>query len=290
MKILILGGNRNFGKIVLEDLLKKNHTIYLVNRNTKKKNITHKNLKHICCDRKELKKYLHFFKNINFDFIFDNIAYKLNDVKKLHILLKNKFNHYIFTSSIITYLNSNNKVEVKEKDWSKGKISNEWIREKNYKKIDLNYARNKRNIEKYLISNKKINFTIMRVPNVIGKDDFSKKTQRLLAYPFFKKKNKIKGSDYLQFIYKPDLVKIIVKIIHKKQNARQIFNVANKKIKVEDFFQKIKNHKNFPKKKYKKYVNFDFPMPTNSLLNCDLVTKKFSFKFTSVNKIIKTIY
>ena len=290
MKVLILGGNRNFGKIVLETLLKKNYEIYLVNRNTKKKNIRHKNLKYICCDRNKLSRYHHLFKNIKFDFIFDNIAYKLRDVKNLHKLLNKKFKHYIFTSSIITYLNFNDKSEVKEKDWFKGKINKQWILNKNYKKIDLNYAKNKRRIEKYLISNKKINYTILRVPNVIGKKDFSKKTERLLAYPFFKRNNIINGDDYLQFIYKPDLVKIIVKIIKKEKNVKQIFNVANKKIKVKDFYNNLKNLKSFPKKKYKKYYNLDFPMPTNSLLNCDLVSNKLGFKFTSINKIIKTIY
>lgn len=290
MKVLVLGGNRNFGKLVLEILLKKKHEVYLVNRNSKKNNIKHKNLKHICCDRSNLYRYKKVFENINFDFIFDNIAYKLKDVKKLHKLLNNKFKHYIFTSSIITYLSSNDKFEVKEKDWFNSKITQNWILKKNYKKIDLNYARNKRNIEQYLIKKKKINYTILRVPNVIGKNDFSKKTERLLAYPFFKEKNNVDGNDYLQFIYKPDLVKLILKIIEGQSNIKQIFNVGNKKIKIKNFYFKLKKMNNFPKKKYKKFENADFPMPTNSLLNCNLVSKKLNFKFTTLNKIIKSIY
>ena len=99
MNLLFIGGNRYFGKEVLNRLLKKNLNIYLVNRNTKKETIKHQNLIHIICDRNNLIKYENIFENIVFDYVFDNIAYNLDDVKYLFKFLRNKIKHYIFTSS-----------------------------------------------------------------------------------------------------------------------------------------------------------------------------------------------
>ena len=109
MNLLFIGGNRYFGKEVLNRLLKKNLNIYLVNRNTKKETIKHQNLFHIKCNRNDLIKYENIFENVVFDYVFDNIAYNLNDVKYLFKILRNKIKHYIFTSSSITYLGLNDK-------------------------------------------------------------------------------------------------------------------------------------------------------------------------------------
>ena len=110
MKILFLGGNRYFGKKVLELLSKdkKNH-IYLINRgnrvNLKKKNITH-----LKSERNDLKKLKTFLKDKYFDVVFDNIAYELRDVKNLLKILDNRFTKYIFSSTIMVKpIISNNK-------------------------------------------------------------------------------------------------------------------------------------------------------------------------------------
>tara|TARA_B110001452_G_C15135260_1_gene395388 strand:- start:26 stop:895 length:870 start_codon:yes stop_codon:yes gene_type:complete len=288
MNLLFLGGNRYFGKAVLTRLLKKNFNIYLVNRNTKKEIIKHQNLVHISCDRKELTKYEDILKNVTFDHVVDNIAYNLEDVKYLFKILNNKIKHYIFTSSSITYLGLNDKVEVKEKDWPKGRINKSMI--KKYNKKDIRYALNKRKIEKFLIGNKKINSTILRFPNVVGKNDFSNKTQKLLDYPFGKINNPdISEDDYIQFIFKEDLVKAIIKVIEIKLKKTDTFNIANEKIKIKDFYKKLYNHRKLLFKKKKFLLYRKFPLPVNSLLNCKKIEKKINIKFSSINKILNLI-
>ncbi len=289
MNILILGGNRYFGKSVLEELLKEKHKIYLINRNTKKKKFRHNNLIHIISDRKNINNLKPLFKNINFDFVLDNIAYKLNDVKILHKLLKKKIKHYIFTSSVITYLNSNDCYEAKETDWFKGKINNNWIKIKKFKDIDIQYAKNKKKIENYLIKNNTIKYTILRVPNVIGKNDFSNKTQRLLNYPYNEKfETDISGDDLMQFILKEDLVKVITRIIKKNPKNSEIYNVGNKKIKIKEFYKKLKMSKYNRKNKFVEPNNI-FPFSLNNLMNCNKVKKKLNIKFTSINKTLRLI-
>lgn len=290
MNLLLLGGNRNFGKLVLNELIKKNNFIYLVNRNNQKKKYKSKKIKHICCDRKKLYKFKNLFKNIKFDYVIDNIAYNLKDVKELHKLLDGKIKHYIFSSSSLTYLNLNDNYDIKEMEWKKGKVTKKWILKKGYKNNDINYAKNKRKIEQYLINSKKIHSTILRIPNVIGKPDFSKKTERLIAFQFNNNNKNIDRNDFIQFIYKPDLVKVFIKLIEKKTKESQIFNVANKKIRIKDFYKKISKLDKFYKKKYLPYVNDKFPLPLNSPINCEKIKKNMNINFTSINKVINSIY
>ena len=287
MNILFLGGNRYFGKEILISLLKKKHKVFLINRGSKFNQLNHKHLIYLKCDRKNIKQLKDLYRDVFFDVIFDNIAYKLEDVKILLKVFKGKFKHYIFTSSVITYLGLYDKIEVKEKDWSKGKVNRSMINK--FKPIDISYAINKRKIEKFLINNKKIKSTILRIPAVIGINDFSKKTERLIAFQFNKNKN-IDWDDFIQFIYKPDLVKVIIKLIEKKNKESQIFNVANKKIKIKDFYKKISKLDKFYKQKYLLYVNDKFPLPLNSLINCEKIKKNMNINFTSINKVIKSIY
>ena len=286
MNILFLGGNRYFGKKVLNQLLKTKHKIFLINRNNNKLKYKNDNLIHIKSDRNSLNKKKNRIKNIFFDVIFDNIAYKLSDVIKLHRLLKNNYNHYIFTSSIITYLNLNNGYEVKESEWYKGRI-NKFVNSR-YDNYQLKYAINKKKIENYLINNKNINSTILRVPAVIGKNDFSKKTEQLLNFSQNKiKKDTLNG--YIQFIFEQDLSKIISKLICKKAYGSDVFNIANKKIKIKDFYIKVnKIRKKFKKKnKISKYNSF--PIPINSLMNCNKIKKKLKVKFSSMEKGLTTV-
>ena len=284
MNILILGGNRYFGKEILKKLLSKNHKIYLVNR-CKKKNLSHKNLKIICDDRKNIKKYEHLFENVYFEKIFDNIAYDVQEVKSLINFLKGKFYHYILTSSSISYLDKSLVHETKEKDWNYGKLTS--IFKAKYNSKDIKYAINKRKIEKFVIKKRNILSTILRIPNVIGKNDFSKKTTKLFAYNYNFLNNKNFGNRFIQFVFKDDLVRIILKIIYSKPCKKEEYNIANEKIMVKDFYSLVKKNPKI-RKKYP-ILNNEFPIPTDSLINCQKIKKKFGIKFSSLNKILNLI-
>ena len=285
MKILVLGGNRFFGKSVLLKLLqnKKNH-IFLINR-TKSK-FKEKNITQINVDRKQINRIKAEFKKITFDVVFDNIAYQLKDVKNLEKIFKGKIKHYIFTSSVMTYLNLNQNCEVTEKDWFKKKSI------RNMKNIyfskEINYAKNKEKIEKYLINKSKLNYTILRIHNVIGNDDFSSKTKKLFSFNLENLgKNILSQPNYIQFCFKEDLIKIIIKIINKKKHTKNSFNVGNHKINLNNFFAKLKK-KNFKKDRIIKDKKI-FPLPINILLDSAKIEKYLNFKFTSINKVIEKI-
>ena len=279
MNILFLGGSRYFGKTVLDEILKeKKNFVFLVNRNSQKINYKKKNLVHISCDRKDLHLYKKEMQKKIFDVVFDNIAYKVKDVKKLHQLLKGRIKHYIFTSSIMTYLNLSYNFDVKEKDWNRHKTTKGML--KNWRSSEINnYAKNKIKIEKYLLSKNDVNSTILRIHNVVGKNDFSNRTKKLLSFPLSDvKKNNISNNDFIQFCLKNDLVKVILKIFQKKIKKTNVYNVANRKMKTNDFFKNLKENS----KNNKKNI---FPYQINILMDCSKIEKDLKFKFSLINKI-----
>ena len=129
--------------------------------------------------------------------------------------------------------------------------------------------------------NTKIKKTILRIPAVIGNNDFSDKTSKMLNYNYLKyKESHFSKNDKVQYIFKDDLIKIFTKLIEFKEDKSSSYNIANDEIKVKEFYDKLMN------KKCTKNLNKVFPLPINSLLDTSKVKKKFNFKFSSVNKVI----
>ena len=112
MKILFFGGNRYFGRTILNLLSRnKKNLIYLVNR-ANKKNFLKKNIKLLKVDRTNFNDLKKKISGMQFDVVFDNIAYKKKDVNNLFKILKNNYKKYIFSSTVLA--GNINSVSVKE--------------------------------------------------------------------------------------------------------------------------------------------------------------------------------
>jgi len=289
MNILLLGGNRFFGKKLLKKLsTSKTINIYVLNRGNKKieTNIyKKKNVIFLRCDRKnkvEMKKIL---QNIKFDLIFDNCAYEVNDVKNLLQIVNNKNVVYLFSSTVMSYLNLYLKETLHERRWHAGSSTRKM--KGIYMDHELNYAKNKRKIEKFLIKNKKIKYIILRIHNVIGIDDFSKKTFKLFMSNIVQaKKYNINEYDNFQFTYDQDLIKIIYQLIISYPKKSDVFNICNDPISVKQFYR-LKNR--YFKKKSTMINDEKFPFPKNVIMNNTKIKNKLNFGFTPITKIIKKI-
>ena len=130
MNILIFGGNRYFGKEVVKNLVQKNNKIYLINRGNLQ-NLKNKKIYHIKTDRKNLNKVINQINNIYFDVVLDNSSYNILSVKKVFKLLGKNIGHYIYLSTILSYLGLSYKNFVDERSWFKIKSL------KNLKKITM---------------------------------------------------------------------------------------------------------------------------------------------------------
>lgn len=270
MKILFLGGNRYFGKEIVSLLSKnKKNQIFLINRGNNK-NLNKKNIFHLKVDRGEINKIKFFIEKNYFDIVFDNIAYKLNDVKKLLKIVGNNYNTYFFTSTIMVKIlnDKNSKVLLR-----------------NYTKNELNYGKNKLKIEKFLKDKKIKNYRIIRPHSVFGSNDFSGKSKDIIHTS--KQdivKFKIKDSDKLQFIYEEDLIKIIYKLITNYKSLKfKVLEIANNHILFKNFKKlSIQSNKTIMRKKYPFPINLTIP-PNKKIKNI------ISFNFSKVNFVVKKV-
>lgn len=289
MNILFIGGNRYFGKKLVKKLsFIKRYKIFILNRGNKKldKDLINKdNIYFIKCDRKNKTDLIKKIENLKIKIVIDNCAYTLSDVHNLIYALKNQKFYYIFTSTVMTYLNLYYDKELKEKDWLISK-STKNMRLK-YLSHEIEYAKNKRKIEKYLISQKNIQYLIFRVHNVLGSNDFSGKTLKFLTSSFDQVNEFLdKKNNYFQYIFDEDLVNIIYHFIITKPKVSKIYNLCNDPIEVKDFYN---TKSQYITEKYNTFVDSKFPFPINVIMNNNKIKKEVKFKFTKLDKILKKL-
>ena len=275
MNILIFGGNRYFGKEIVKKLILKNNCLYLVNRGNLK-NVQSKKIKLIKLDRNKITTKNNIFKNIIFDVVLDNSSYDVKSVKKVFKLLDKNMKHYIYTSSILSYMNLSYKNFVDEKSWYKKKNTKNM--RKNYNEGIIRYGLKKEKAEKFIINQKSISYTILRPHTVIGKDDFSLRTKNFLKFNF--KLLNFNKKQFIQFCYKEDLIQIIMKLIYKRKKNSNVYNVCNDAISIADTSKILKNSgKN----------KFGFPLPIDALMSNRKICKSLNFKFKNSLHVIRKL-
>jgi len=181
----------------------------------------------------------------------------VNDMKRnlfstivlLDFYLKKKSKQFIYASSMSVY--GDKRKKVKETD--------------SCKPISF-YGLTKLSSEKFIsmFSNKKINYTILRLFNVYGEgqslDNLKQGMIRIYLTQIFKNKNLIvKGSlkRFRDFIHINDVNKILQKVIGNKNCINKIFNVGfGKKYLVKDVVNLIRKKS---RKKFKVFVKTNTP-------------------------------
>lgn len=282
MKLLFLGGKRILGNNILRKIYRiKKLKIYVLNKNK----ISNKNkiprIKYLLGDRKKKIKIFNLINKYKFDIIFDNNCYDYNDYKLIKKnLLRYKKTFYFFTSSIITYLNFSKTMS--ESDFfNKLKIN---------KFIPKQLAFAKRKIEIDLIKKIKTNFCILRMHNIIGKNDHSNKTKFIkLIDQNYLERNGISGKALFQFAYIEDAANIIKKLITnlmRKKTLQKAYNIANDPISFENLIS-------LKKKMYKKsYMlnKLNREVLENIIVSNSKIKNHLNIKLTPNKKIIKKIF
>ena len=102
------------------------------------------------------------------------------------------------------------------------------------------------------------------------------------------KKNNFSKFDKFQYVFKDDLVKICLKLIETKNLKTSSFNIANKKIQIKKFYNKLRKVKR-KTININKNVNEPFPIPVNSFIASEKIKKELNFRFSSVDKVTKSL-
>lgn len=166
MKILIIGGNKFFGKKLAQLLVRAHHQVTLLNRGNTDDGLGN-SVERIFCDRNDFKKLTKELAHKTWDVVVDQICYDYQTAKKACDLFKDKTNHYIFTSSQSVYEAG---AALKEDDFN----PKQHIFEQE-ETAASNYAEAKRQAEVAFTKYAPFKTTFVRFPIVIGEDDYTER-------------------------------------------------------------------------------------------------------------------
>lgn len=170
MNILILGGTRLFGKVLVRNLIERGHNVTIATRGLTQDSYGDL-VTRIIIDRENKKSIEKALEGKYFDIIYDNLCYSPNSARDLCDVIDDKTDRYIIISSSAVYKFNKN---IKEEEF------NPYI----YKVIygdrnDFSYAEGKRLSEAVVFQNYNIKTVAVRFPVVLSKDDY---TKRLYSY------------------------------------------------------------------------------------------------------------
>lgn len=172
MKILVIGGNRFFGKKVVRHLVDGGHNVTLLNRQNLNDGLHDSpnksgrgRITRIRADRKDFKAFSLAVKDLEWDAVLDQVCYEPQDAKAACDLFAHKTRHYIFTSSQSVYSIGG---PLREDDFNP--------HEHHFKELvqsTTDYAEAKRQCESIFFAQKSFQVTILRPPFVLGPDDYT---------------------------------------------------------------------------------------------------------------------
>jgi nucleoside-diphosphate-sugar epimerase len=105
MRALVLGGSVFVGRHLVEELLRRGHEVAVLNRGLTPVDYPAA-VQRLTCDRKDHDAVRRTLANASFDAVFDVSAYAPEDVAIMTEVLRDRVEHYVFTSTVAAYARS----------------------------------------------------------------------------------------------------------------------------------------------------------------------------------------
>lgn len=233
-KILVLGGARFHGFLLAKHFANLGDEVFVLNRGRYRADYP-KNIKHLIADRENKYQLKEALNKRHFDIIIDNNAYSPFQIESFLKCREDRDSHYIFTSTIATYLTHSSEHKLHEEEAT-------GIQNGLFSPNVLKYGLGKFNAEKYLQTNSdNLNYTILRLSNIFGKEDFKRKL--LFFHNQLKNNGKIileKGVTRFNIINVDDLIDVFGRVMNNKNCFGKIMNVAAPRVyNYQEFFNSI---------------------------------------------------
>lgn len=103
MKVLVIGGTRNLGHLLVLELLARGHQVTILNRGKTRDELP-ESVERLRADRTDAAKMASVLASRNFDAVVDTALFKGEEAESIARILKGKVGHYIFVSSGQVYL------------------------------------------------------------------------------------------------------------------------------------------------------------------------------------------
>ena len=194
MKILVLGGTKFFGVYAVRRLLANGHQITIATRGQTKDSFGNK-VERIVLDRTEQQSMSDALRDKTFDIVCDNLVFCSNDVRYLLDVVSPT--RYVYTSTIATY-DENLQMDMPEEHFNPLVHPFHWC-----SRNEFPYGESKRQAECAVFQvYKDIPSAALRLPYVIGEDDYTKRLYFYVDHVVNKKPMYIDNIDEkLSFIY-----------------------------------------------------------------------------------------
>ena len=102
MKILVIGGNRFFGKKLTRNLITSGHEVTLLNRGSIDDGFGDQ-IQRIKCDRSDATALRNALGNSTWDLVYDQVCFDAKEAKSVIEIFTDQTSHYIFTSTQSVY-------------------------------------------------------------------------------------------------------------------------------------------------------------------------------------------
>ena len=239
MNILVIGGTRNLGHLLVHQLIALGHRVSVFNRGLTRDELPEQ-VERLRGDRTKKQQLARALEGKSFDVVIDNALYKQEEAEDIAALLKGRVGHYIFLSSGQVYLVREGAARPFTEDQYEGRLMpapkpntygyEEWL-----------YGMDKRRVEDTLHKaweTNKFPYTSLRLPMVNSeRDHFSRFYNYVLR---LNDGNPILAPSTpnfpLRHIYSGDVVRALLLLIETGKGKGQVYNISqDETLSLEEF-------------------------------------------------------
>lgn len=290
--ILLIGGTRFFGRIVVKKMIDLGWSVTLLTRGNRSPEIDHPNLSVLMGDRRDETSMWKLLKDKNFDAVVDNICYEPQDADAVLRILKSQCGCYLFSSTVMTYLNAFlTDRPLFENVWED--CCSVQGMEVQYSEKEIQYAISKRACELKVLNQDEIATVVFRLHNVVGREDFSGKSAAIPEALLSFGELRICGheGDTYQQICADDLGLLYCEAIEKNfTTGTRVFNVASSSILMTDYIDILAESLGVDAKVVFSDIEDALnPFPRNVLLDCTKLEENFSTRISDYNEFLPQI-
>lgn len=204
--ILVIGGNRFFGKRLVEKLIANGDHVTVLNRGHLDDGFGD-SVERIICDRDDVQKFKSLLQHKTWDLVYDQVCFDAHQAKAAIEIFSGHTKKFIFTSTVSVYPQ---KASLHEDDFNPKTHQFDKILSR-----EDNYGEAKRQCESVFFAQNTMPVAAVRFPIVMGPDDY---TERLKFYV-----DKIKNGESVYF---PN-INAKMSFIHAADAAEGLFLLGN---------------------------------------------------------------
>lgn len=229
MRVLIIGGTKYFGKLIVRRLLARGDQVALFTRGRTRPEFWDE-VETILGDRKEHAAFEAAMAGREFDAVIDQHGYTKEDQESALRAFAGRTKHYVFTSTISVYhdgyVDFHRHCPMREEDLKLDEIG--W----DYPPGHDEYALGKRHCEKVLRAHPEFPSTVVRVPPVMGPEDWTLRFWILLQRVLDGGELPLPdgGTNVFRLVYSEDLAQAFVDILDEPKTIGGTYNVAQGEI------------------------------------------------------------